>query len=324
MKVVFIGLIFTSVAFAKDPVIPFSQWKKESPLTESVLNLFPGFQEPTVQLNKNGMKMTKKLEMVVYLTRAKAIANIGVANIKLQSLITEAALKQLDPDALAPRKIGMDQTMPNVAGRTPISNFQWCNSNPARPSIFLPALELSQAHMSRPNRPWCSPDPRAACYETCHIMKPSSYIESAIAAHNLAMRFLSKTERDYGMAIQAEVRYHTNESEFDGKLSQITNVGTPVGGVLEINIFYVNQVLLFGKMLIVLQPQPKDSQKTVVTALSAFGVRADAWNHSLGKTHVRNLLTSSSKFNSDHGILAGAPNFTRGAAESMAKFVEKP
>ena len=55
----------------------------------------------------------------------------------------------------------------------------------------------------------------------------------------------------------------------------LTGLDTPVAGVLEQSMFYVNQIMQFGKLLAVLQPHPSDPGKTVVTAFMALGVKTD-------------------------------------------------
>ena len=44
--------------------------------------------------------------------------------------------------------------------------------------------------------------------------------------------------------------------------------------MLEQNIFYVNQVMRFGKLLAVFQANPADANKTVVTAFMALAISA--------------------------------------------------
>ena len=50
-------------------------------------------------------------------------------------------------------------------------------------------------------------------------------------------------------------------------LQQLTTLETPVSGVLEQDIFYVNQIMKFGKFFAVFQDDPSDANKTVVTGI---------------------------------------------------------
>ena len=303
-----------------EKIVPFTEWVSHSTAEAAILNLFPGFKEPTVEVIDSGVKKTKLLSMIVYSTRAKVIARRAAVNINLASLVSEQSLKMLDTEAKH-RRIGANETMSAVVGKGPIANFKWCNRNPKQPEIFLPGLERSQAHMVRPGRPWCAPDSRTSCFESCRLVASPSAIETVIAAYNQ----IKSPGKDFGVATQTELRYYTSEAEFGAKtpLSTLTGVKTPVSGVLEVSLFYVNQVMLFGKMIIVLQANPADARETIVTGLTAFGVRNDAWNHRIGGGRVQAMLKSKSNLNTTTGILAGVPAFSRNALTGIAELIEK-
>ena len=54
--------------------------------------------------------------------------------------------------------------------------------------------------------------------------------------------------------------------------ASLTGIDTPPVGALEQNIFYVNQVMRFGKLLAVFQEHPVDAKATVVTNFIALAV----------------------------------------------------
>lgn len=303
-----------------EKVTPFNEWLKSSANEASVLNLHAEFKEPTVTVEENGITKDKTLTMVVYSTRAKTVASKPAVNINLSSLISEKTFERFDPEARH-KRISQAQTMPVVVGRGAIANFKWCNRNPRKPDIFLPALERSQAHMSRPGRQWCSADSRTVCFESCRLVPSGSAMEVAIAGYNQ----LKSPGKDFGIATQSEARYYASESEFGARfpLSSLTGVKTQVSGVLEVSLFYFNQIMVFGKMLVILQADPNNNQKTVVTTLSAFGIRSETWNHRLYGSQVQNLLKSKSIMNSKTGILAGVPGFTRNATLGLAELLEQ-
>lgn len=323
-----LSFLITSAAAAADSreiivnekVTPFTEWLQTSPNEARVMNLHPAFREPTVTIVDNDIPKDKTLTMVVYSTRAKTYAAKPAAQVNLASLISDKTFARFDPEARH-RKIAQNQTMPVVAGRGAIANFKWCNKNPKSPDIFLPSLERSQLHMSRPDRPWCKPDARVACYESCRLVPPRSAMEVAIAGYN---QFKSPG-KDFGIATQSEARYYVSEAEFGARvpLASLTGIKTPVSGVLEVSLFYFNQIMVFGKMLVILQPDPNNKQRTVLTTLAAFGVRADTWNHRLYGSQVQNLLKSKSSMNAKTGILAGVPGFTRNAALGLAELLEQ-
>src|SRR4029077_14606287 len=55
-------------------------------------------------------------------------------------------------------------------------------------------------------------------------------------------------------------------------LKELTGLDTPVAGVLEQNIFYVHQIMKFGKLLAVFQAHPSEANETVVTAYMVLAI----------------------------------------------------
>ena len=87
---------------------------------------------------------------------------------------------------------------------------------------------------------------------------------------------------------------------------------TPMSGALEQNIFYVNQIMKFGKFLAVFQAHPTDPNKTVVTAFMTLGIDAGVFDKKKDYEKVpvlRNLvpaevLMGKSSFNAGKSISA--------------------
>ena len=92
-------------------------------------------------------------------------------------------------------------------------------------------------------------------------------------------------------------------------------VSHPVTGGIEQTIFWVNQILRFGKFLAVFQPMPNDPNKTVVTAYVALAIKGDVLDRKAEYARVpvlKNLLPAqvlmgNSTFNTGNSISAGAP-----------------
>ena len=57
-------------------------------------------------------------------------------------------------------------------------------------------------------------------------------------------------------------------------LKELTGLDAPIVGALEQNIFYVNQIMKFGKFFAVFQADPADAAKTVVTAYMVLAIKA--------------------------------------------------
>ena len=114
-------------------------------------------------------------------------------------------------------------------------------------------------------------------------------------------------------------------------LKELTGLDTPVAGALEQNIFYVNQILRFGKFLAVLQQHPAEADKTVVSAYVALAIKAKVLENRKEYESVpilRNLvpaqvLVGNSSFNSGNSISAGLPAYARNQIKAVAGILEK-
>ena len=114
-------------------------------------------------------------------------------------------------------------------------------------------------------------------------------------------------------------------------LAALTKIDTPVAGGLEQTIFWVNQILRFGKFLAVLQPVAGDPAKTAVTAYMTLGIKADVLDRKKEYERVpvlRNLLPAqvlmgNSSFNTGTSISAGLPTYARNRIAAFADALAK-
>ena len=112
---------------------------------------------------------------------------------------------------------------------------------------------------------------------------------------------------------------------------RLTGLDQPVAGALEQNLFFVNQIMSFGKLLAVFQPHPTDPGKTVVTALMALGVKSDVLEKKKEFERVpvlRNMvpaqvLVGNSSFNTGTSISAGLPKYVRNRIQAIAGILER-
>jgi hypothetical protein len=113
-------------------------------------------------------------------------------------------------------------------------------------------------------------------------------------------------------------------------LQQLTLLDTPISGALEQNIFYVNQIMKFGKFLAVFQAHPTDPNKTVVTAFMTLAIDANVFDKKKDFEKVpvlRNLvpaevLMGKSSFNAGNSISAGLPQYARNEITTIAGLLE--
>lgn len=335
LTVIFLVVVAGSYVFALDmlnsrpiseqaTVTPFEVWDKFS--EAKVLNLFPGFIEPTVSIVTAGVEQKKKLKMSVITIRSKAKIEKSVKQIQFDRLLDPNLFQKLDPEAKQVSIIERD-AMPISVARGSVMNFKWCNTNPnpKKVEILLPTLERSQSHMARPNVNWCSGDSHLTkCFEVCRLVPSGTGMYSAIAAYNFGKDLKGEVRsKDYGMAMQFEARLFKDEKELPigVSLSSLTQVPTEVAGVVEVSFYYFNQMVQFGKILLVIQPDPAKPFHTVVTGLNAFAMRTDVWNHPIGGSMVQNLIEGRSNFNATSGILAGVPKFSQNAVNIFAEAI---
>ena len=114
-------------------------------------------------------------------------------------------------------------------------------------------------------------------------------------------------------------------------LSKLTGLDTPAVGALEQSIFYVNQVMEFGKLLAVFQQHPSDPSKTVATVFMSLAVESNILVKRKEYAQVpvlRNLvpgqvLAGKSSFNSGNSLSAGLPIYARNQVKAIAAILER-
>jgi hypothetical protein len=108
-------------------------------------------------------------------------------------------------------------------------------------------------------------------------------------------------------------------------------VNTPVAGVLEQTMFYVNQVMRWGKLVAVIQPHPSDAKSSVATVMIALAVGSSTLDRQKKYQSVpvlRNLVPSqvllgNSSFNTGNSISAGLPSYVRNRIKAIAGILER-
>ena len=103
-----------------------------------------------------------------------------------------------------------------------------------------------------------------------------------------------------------------------------------MSGVLEQNMFYVNQVMRFGKFIAVFQQHPNDANTTIATVMIALAVSSrtlDSKKKYEKMPVLRNLvpvqvLLGNSSFNTGNSISAGLPTYVRNRIKAMAGILD--
>ena len=95
-------------------------------------------------------------------------------------------------------------------------------------------------------------------------------------------------------------------------------------------MFYVNQVIRFGKLLAVFQPNPADANSTIATVMIALAVSSSTLEMQKKYRSVpvlRNLVPSqvllgNSSFNTGNSISSGLPNYVRNQIKAIAGILD--
>jgi hypothetical protein len=173
-----------------------------------------------------------------------------------------------------------------------------------------------------PQRKWCTGRTPLICIQSSY--KLEGRIPIGILLVN-KLRDSAKKVSDH-IDFQSELSQLTPTDLDQEGIKQLTGIDAPVVGALEQNLFYVNQIMKFGKMFAVFQADPADTDKTVVTAFVALAIDESVLDKKKEYENVpvlRNLvpaqvLMGESSFNSGDSISAGLPKYARNQIRTIA------
>ncbi len=189
----------------------------------------------------------------------------------------------------------------------------------------VPNNETS-AHNRQPLRNWCQD--AAACFQSRYRFE--GRIPAGIMLVNKLRDETKKPIPDY-IDFQSEIRLRSPDELQFGGFGELTGIDTPVGGVFEQSIFWVNQVIHSGKILAVIQENPAERNEAIATVYLALAIRSDILTKQrdfLSAPILRNLvpaqlLMGRSSFNNGDSISAGLPQFARGRIKAIAAIIEQ-
>ena len=268
----------------------FSDWAQAKPVQKDLLGLYPGYDEPTITV---GTRPRKK-RMHVYVAEARFEVEKPVAAIDVSRYARLAFLERID-QSIKHKLITADDTMP---AKSP----QFSNN-------------------VNPKRGWCEA-PDAICIQSHYKLEGKLPVGVALVNK---LKEGGRKIADF-IDFQSELRAVPAAEIDQTAIAKLTGVTTGVAGVLEQNIFYVNQVMQFGKFMAVFQPHPTNPNRTIVSAFMALGVDSDLLEKKkeYGNMPVlRNLipaqvLAGNSSFNTGTSISAGLPKYARNRIQAVA------
>jgi hypothetical protein len=278
-------------------LIGFQEWARTQPAQKKFLSPFPGYTEPTVtkvaSAGAASAPVTEKLTM--YVARARFVVNRPPSAIDLSRYVTLAFLEKIDP-AIKHKEIAATDINP-LKDRQGIGN-------------------------ANPDRKWCTGRPTLVCISSSYQLEGK--IPMGIMLVN-KLRDSSKKLSDH-IDFESELSQPATADLDQAGLKDLTGIDAPVTGVLEQNIFYVNQIMKFGKFFGVFQNHPADAGKTVVTAYMTLAVETSVLDKQKEFENVpvlRNLvpaqvLMGQSSFNSGESISAGLPKYARNEIRMVA------
>jgi hypothetical protein len=277
----------TGAVDSETALVHFDEWAEKHPNEKKFLALFPSYTEPTVG------KAVEKL--YVYIAQARFGLNRAPGAIDLARYVTVPVLEKIDP-AIKHKAI----TAADVISFT----------------------EEAATGNDNPDRKWCTARATSICIQSIYAFEGK--IPLGITLVN-KLRDSAKKVADH-IDFQSELSALPPADLDQAGLQELTALDTPVAGVLEQNIFYVNQIMKFGKLLAVFQADPADAGKTVVTAFMALAIKARVLDErrQFEKVPVlRNLvpaqvLMGQSSFNSGESISGGLPKYARNEIKTIA------
>ena len=283
-----------------DPVtglIRFSDWERSRPQQKALLSLFPSYEEPTAT-GTDAAGKPRHRRVHVYVAEARFPVDKPVAAVDLTRMVSLGVLEQLDP-AIKHKAITAADAIPNKDPKS-------ANRNP--------------------QRPWCEGE-GVICIQSQYRL------EGRLPAGIMLVNKLRESGKRISdtLEFQSELRLVPQGEIDQAAIAKATGVDTPVAGIVEENIFYVNEVMQFGKFLAVLQGDPADAKKSIGTAFIVLGVDSDLFEKKKEFEKVpvlRNLvpaqvLAGNSTFNTGSSISAGLPKYSRNRIKAVAALLAR-
>jgi hypothetical protein len=281
-------------------LIRFEDWAQARPLEKQFLTPFPSYLEPTVEATVDGVRKRFKEKLHMYVGEARFALARPPGAIDLASFVALPFVERIDP-AIKHKLIA--------------------------PAEAVSAKDPRAVHNQHPLRRWCETRPVTICIHSRYQFEGKLPVGIQIANK---LREGAKKIPDY-LELESELTLRPPAEVTEMGLAALTGLDTPPAGALEQNIFYVNQVMQFGKLLAIFQAHPTDAKQTVVTVFIALAVESNvlAKKKEFVKVPVlRNLvpaqvLAGKSSFNSGNSISAGLPIYARNQVKAIAAILER-
>jgi hypothetical protein len=280
---------------AADPatgLIAFDDWGRVAPIEKQFLSLYPGYAEPTVNKTVEGVTKPVKEKLQMYVAEARFVVPKPPQEVDLARLATLGSLEKLDP---------------------------------AIKEVPLAPGEADAGANGSAGRRWCA--------ESTLCIKSHYALEGKLPSGIHLVNQLTESKKkiaDY-LEFESELRVLAPPNVDQAGLARLSTLDAPVTGVLEQSIFHVNQVMQFGKFLVVLQQDPAGPNRTVATAFIALAIKSHVLEQRKKYENVpvlRNIvpaqvLMGRSSFNTGSSISAGLPVYARNRVRVFADMLAR-
>jgi len=306
-------------------LIHFDDWARARPNEKKFLALFADYVEPPDESaakagagaaaaagsgGKPDQKSDAKLD-----PKSEAKAETGPAIQKLDIYVAQARFALDKPPAAL--ELSRYVTLPFLERIDPAIKHKVIAA-----TDVLPLTDQHGLGNDNPERKWCTGRAALICIESTYKLEGKIPIGILLANK---LRDSAKKISDH-IDFQSELSALSGPDVDQAGLRELTTLDAPVVGALEQNLFYINQIMKFGKFLAVFQADPADPKKTVVTAFMALAIEAGVLEKKKEFENVpvlRNLvpaqvLMGKSSFNSGESISAGLPKYARNEIRTIA------
>jgi hypothetical protein len=281
-------------------LIKFEDWATARPVEKQFLTPYPSYVEPTVESTVDGVRKRQKEKLHMYVAQARFALARAPESIDLASYVSLPFIERTDP-AIKHQLITSAEAV-----------------SPKDPRAV---------HNQHPLRRWCEARPVTICIRSRYQLEGKLPLGIKVANK---LRESSKQVSDY-LQFESELTLRPPAEVTEMGLNTLTGLDTPSIGAIEQNIFYINQVMQFGKLLAIFQRHPTDAKQTIVTVYMALAVETNIFLKKKEFSNVpvlRNLvpaqvLAGKSSFNSGNSISAGLPVYARNQVKAMAAILEQ-
>lgn len=283
--------------------VRFDDWSRLKPIQKQYLALFPAYTEPMVHRTVDGVKSETATpeKMQLYVVEARFKISRPATSIDLKRYTTLKFIESLDPS--------IKHQVIKTADMKVFDDERYAGNK-------------------NPDRNWCEGPSVALCVHS--IYKLEGKLPMGIA---LANKIREGNDRKLSDKIEfeSELRLLTPTEEESTGIKRLTGLNAPVVGVVEQTSFYINQVIRFGKLMVVFQPHPTEPNSTVSTVLIALAVSSNTLDSKKKYADVpvlKNLvpiqvLLGKSNFNTGNSISAGLPIYVRNQLKAIARVLDQ-